>query len=96
MGIILKKAKALNIMIEKLLEHSNTELHQLSIIKKDCYQKLFFDNLNNELEMYCRNSGCIFRYDNNCKDMLLNIDEGRITEVVYNLVENACKYAGSD
>ena len=30
-GIILNKAKALNIMIEKLLEHLNTELHQLSI-----------------------------------------------------------------
>ena len=95
-GIILNKAKALNIMIEKLLEHSNTELHQLSILKKECYQKPFFDNLNDELEMYCRNLGCVFRYDNNCKDMLLNIDEGRITEVVYNLVENACKYAGND
>lgn len=92
LGVIIRKTEVVNRMIAELLDHSNAELNQLRIDRKEQYQKGFFDCLAMELETYCHKNSCEFFYENNCPDMLLNIDAGRITQVVYNLVENACKY----
>jgi signal transduction histidine kinase len=89
---IIKKSEVVNRMIADLLDHSNAELNQLKINKKEQYVGTYLDELAEELRIYCNKNGCKFQYKNTCGEMLLNIDCGRITQVIYNLVENACKY----
>lgn len=89
---IIKKTEVLNRMIADLLDHSNAQLNQLKIEKEECYILKYLDELAKELQIYCKKSGCEFTYDVNIKEMLVNMDSGRITQVIYNLIENACKY----
>ena len=95
-GTIISKTDVLSRMISDLLDHSNAELNQLSIDKKEVYCREFLDTLSKELYIYCRGHGCDFDFDSDMDEFIAVIDKGRISQVIYNLVENAVKYADSD
>ncbi|GFP76194.1 sensor histidine kinase [Clostridium fungisolvens] len=91
-NIIISKTDLLIDMINELLEYSNAELNQLDINIKEVYFYEYFIPLMEELEVFVKQKNIDFDYEVNTADMLVNIDKRRITEVLYNLVENSIKY----
>lgn len=93
-SIIINKTDLLIGMINELLEYSNAQLKQLDIIRKEIYFYEYFKPVMKELELLVRQKGIEFTYEVLTPDVLICIDKKRITEVLYNLVENSIKYMG--
>lgn len=93
--IIINKTELLISMINELLEYSNAQLNKLDIIKEEIYFLDFFNPLMIELNVFVRQNGLSFSYEQKLENMLVVIDPKRITEVMYNLVENSIKYIGN-
>lgn len=94
--IIIEKTNLLISMIEDLLRISNAQLNELEIYRKDIYFINFFERAMNEIEGYVRQQGMEFSYSIELEECLVCIDERRILEVLYNLVENSIKYRKED
>jgi signal transduction histidine kinase len=90
--IIAAKAEVLTKMINDLLEHSNAELNELKIDKKEIYFADYFLRAMKEIKLYTEQKGVILEYNPNVPNLLINMDEGRINQVIYNLIENSLKY----
>ncbi|MDF2819769.1 MAG: sensory transduction histidine kinase [Clostridiales bacterium] len=93
-NIIINKTDLLIGMIDELLKCSNAELKQLDINCKETYFIKYFEPLMKELNNYITQKSIGFSYEINCSEALVNIDKKRISEVMYNLVENSMKYMG--
>ena len=94
--IIISKTDLLIEMIKELLEYSNIQLKQLDINPKEVYLLDYFIPLMKEAEVFIKQKGINFSYEIKTDDMILNIDQRRITEVLYNLLENSMKYIGEE
>lgn len=94
-GIIINKTNLLISMINELLEFSNAQLNQLDIKREEIYFYDFITPLMKEIEIYVRQNGLHFSYVSKLPDMIVTIDAKRITEVIYNLIDNSIKYIGS-
>lgn len=94
--IIIDKTELLTGMINNLLEYSNAQLNQLDIVRKEIYFLDFFIPLMYEIEIFIKQNGLSFSYVGKAPNMLVSIDTKRITEVIYNLVENSIKYTDSE
>lgn len=90
--IIIEKTNLLITMIEDLLKISNAQLNQLEICRKEVYFVAFFHRAMQEIEGYVRQQDMEFAYRAELEERLVYIDEKRILEVLYNLVENSIKY----
>lgn len=95
-NIIINKTNLLINMISDLLTFSNAQLNHLEITKKETYFKKYFINVMEELHIFAANRDVELDYNLVFEDMIVNIDENRITEVLYNLVENSIKYCKED
>lgn len=93
-NIIIGKTDLLIGMINELLEYSNTQLRQLDICRQEVYFMEYFLPVMKELEVFVKQNDMDFSYEIKTPDMIINIDKKRITEVLYNLVENSMKYIG--
>lgn len=93
-NIIIGKTDLLIGMINELLEYSNTQLKQLDINREEVYFLEYFIPVMKELSIYVKQNDMDFSYEIKTSDMLVTIDKKRITEVLYNLVENSIKYIG--
>lgn len=94
--IIIGKTDLLIDMISELLEYSNTQLRELTITKQEVYFLDYFSLVMKELKIFVKQKGIDFSYDIKTADMLVTIDTKRITEVLYNIVENSMKYIGEE
>lgn len=90
--IILKKARVLTKLLEDILELSKAEISQMSITKKEIYSKEFFEELLEEVAMDVMGSGRKFIVENEIPNILINIDEEKMTQVINNIISNAVKY----
>lgn len=95
-GIVINKTDLLIKMINELLEFSTTQLNQLDIIKEEVYFLDYFNPLMSELEIYLKQNGFEFSYLYDLPNLLVSIDSRRITEVIYNLIDNSMKYFSKD
>ncbi len=89
---ILEKTNLLNTMITELLEFSNTQLKQLDIKKEEIYLQDYLTPVMKELEGYVTYHSMKFFVTNTEENPIVIMDSKRITEVLYNLVENSIKY----
>lgn len=90
--IIIEKTDLLIGMIEDLLRISNAQLNQLEISLKETYFVAFFEKAMKEIAGYVRQQEMEFTYSIELEERIVCIDERRILEVLYNLVENSIKY----
>lgn len=95
-GIILKKARVLSKLLDDILELSKAEINQMTINKKEIYSKEFFEELLEEVSMDVISSGREFIVENEAYNLLINLDEDKITQVINNIISNAIKYTNSD
>lgn len=91
--VIVSKAEILTKMIRDLLEHSNAELHQLSINKKEQYFNNYINHVAKEFEGLVNYHDMKFSYVNSAPNLLVTFDENRITQVIANLIDNSIKYS---
>lgn len=90
--ILVKKAELLNHMISDLLEHSNAELNELKITKKEHYFPEYIRKLEKDIRELVEQKGFTFEWENRVPDILVSMDENRITQVITNLIDNSMKY----
>ncbi len=95
-AILIKKAELLNHMISDLLEHSNAELNELKIIKKEHYFLEYIHKLEKDMRELSESRGFRFECIKSVPDILVNMDENRITQVITNLIDNSMKYTNSN
>lgn len=93
--IIIRKTILLERMIKELLEYSNTQLNQMDIRKKELYLNEYLRDVLRELRIYVEQNDITFESQIMEDDVIVSIDTRRITEVLYNLVENSMKYIGT-
>jgi signal transduction histidine kinase len=91
--VIVAKAEVLTKMIRDLLEHSNAELHQLTITKKEQYFNDYINKVAKEFEGLVNHQEMNFTYVNSAPNLLISFDENRITQVIANLIDNSIKYS---
>ncbi len=91
-GVIINKTDLLIDMINELLTYSNAQLRQLEINRQELYFLDYFKPLMSELKIYAQQNGFEFSSAVSLSNLIVTIDPKRITEVIYNLVENSMKY----
>lgn len=94
-NIIIGKTDLLISMINELLTYSNAQLNQMEINRRELYFYEYFYPVMKELSILLEQKGMEFSYEVKTPDMIVCIDPKRITEVLYNLVENSMKYIGN-
>ena len=91
-NIIVNKSEVLNHMISDLLEHSNAELNELKIIKKEQYFIEYIEKITKEMKELVEHQGFSFEFENKVPNILVSMDKNRITQVIANLIDNSMKY----
>lgn len=94
--IIIEKTNLLTGMIEDLLKCSNAQLNQLDLCCKEVYFLPFFEKSMKEIAGFVEQQDVRFSFAAELEDRIVTIDEKRILEVLYNLVENSMKYRKAD
>lgn len=95
-GIILKKSRVLNKLLDDILELSKAEINQMTINKKEVYSKEFFEELLEEVSMDVAASGKQFILKTEIPNIIINLDQEKITQVINNIISNAVKYTNDD
>ena len=95
LSIIINKTNLLEGMISELLEYSNTQLNQMDIQRKEVYFQSYIKEITRELRIYIEQRNIQFECTYPEEDFIISIDQKRITEVLYNLIENSMKYMDS-
>ncbi|HAB61555.1 MAG TPA: hypothetical protein DCE48_12845, partial [Lachnospiraceae bacterium] len=95
LSIIINKTNLLEGMISELLEYSNTQLNQMDIQRKEVYFQSYIKEITRELRIYIEQRNIQFECTYPEEDFIISIDQKRITEVLYNLIENSMKYIDS-
>ena len=90
---ILRKVDTLNKLIDDLLEHSKENLEVLSINKKEVSIKPFLEKLIEEIALEISRVNAKFYWDKHIPEGIVNIDELRINQVIFNLISNSIKYS---
>lgn len=90
--VIINKTNTMIDMIKDLLEFSNAQLNKLPMEFKEIMSLDFFEPLLIELKGYAKQKKVDLTYDIDQTNVMLRIDPKRMTQVLYNLVENAMKY----
>lgn len=94
--VIINKTNIMIEMIKDLLEFSNAQINQLPMEFGEVMSLDYFDPLLEEMQNYAKQKGVMLTYEIEPVNVILRIDKKRITQVMYNLVENAMKYMDKD
>lgn len=89
---ILKSAQSMTKLIEDLLDHSRIESNSLVLVKKHCNIESMIEILCSRFDPIIKTNDLIFEYNiqKNLPDLF--VDEGRIEQVVTNILGNAIKF----
>jgi signal transduction histidine kinase len=89
---ILKAALSMKKLIEELLDHSRIESNSLVLIKKRCNLESLLETLCSRFDPIMKMNGLKFEHtiQKNLSDIF--IDEGRIEQVITNILGNAVKF----
>lgn len=90
--VILKRVGVMETLVNDILEHSETELQELSIVRKMCYARQYFTEVFEEVkkDFASYGNGIIVSEIPECSIL---IDKFRIQQVIFNITSNALKYS---
>lgn len=91
-SIILKKIDTLNSLVSDLLEQSKADLEVLTIRKKEVSIKPFLQKLIEEIDLELKSKNIEFIWDKGIPEGIINVDNIRIYQAVFNLISNSMKY----
>jgi signal transduction histidine kinase len=90
-GMVLKKVQVLSKLIDDILDHSKTELHEFSIEKQELYSFDYFSDVLGDISLDLACSGISFKAGE-IPNVLIEIDAKRIFQVLQNIISNSVKY----
>lgn len=90
-GIILSKSELLTKLINDILDHTNAELDQLSLNRREVYARQFIPEVLSKLAPDIQERGLTLKVDE-IPDVLLDIAPDRIFQVFQNIIGNSIKY----
>lgn len=90
-NIILNKSKLLTKLINEILEHTNSELEEISLKKQEIYARDFIKDVYMKLLPDVQAKKIEFKM-NEIPDLLLYIEPEYIFRVFQNVIENSVKY----
>lgn len=91
-SIILKKIDTLNSLVSDLLEQSKADLEVLTIRKQEVSIKPFLEKLIEEIGLELKSRNIKFIWDKDIPEGIINIDQIRVYQAVFNLISNSTKY----
>ncbi|MEA9356288.1 ATP-binding protein [Bacteriovorax sp. PP10] len=89
---ILKAALSMKKLIEELLDHSRIESNSLVLVKKRCNLETLLETLSSRFEPIFKTNELHFEQKIQKNLAYLFIDEGRIEQVITNIIGNAVKF----
>ena len=94
LNIIVSEVERLSLLVNDILDLSKLESNAIKIELEDLNLKELIDSIINKFEIL-KNDG--YKFIVNCdNDVVVNSDKKKLEQVIYNLVNNAINYAGSD
>lgn len=88
---ILSKVTMLSKLIDDILEHSKSQMNEFSIQTAELYTREYLTGLFQELSLDIKQKGLTFTLEE-IPDVLVCIDESRISQVIQNIIYNSIKY----
>lgn len=90
--VIIRRARVMETLVNDILEHSETELQELSIVRTPCYAAEYFG------QVFAEVAKDFFVYGNRVTvseipECSIMIDKFRIQQVIFNITSNALKYS---
>lgn len=95
-SVIGKKTDDLIKLINDLFQHSQAELGELKIQKRECYSREMLNKILQPLIVEMRDGSQQFHIDLPFPEVLIMADPLRIEQVIVNLIQNARKYTPKD
>ena len=89
---ILNKITSIDAIIEDLFRYSKQDLDQLLVEPKETYAKDMFDRIFSSIKPKDNQKHITINIDNTIPNVLMCADEGRLVQVVSNMVDNAEKH----
>src|SRR5690606_34732321 len=95
LDVIIDEANRLNVLVNDILELSKIQSNIIDFEYKRFDLKELIDNIIQKYDILVQKEGFIFEIESPEK-VIINADKKRIEQVLYNLIDNAIKYTGSD
>ena len=90
-NVIIDEAKRLSTLVDDLLDVSKAESGKINIDKKETSLNDLLQSVYRQYENYCKAQGVDLRLELG-EDRMINVDEHRIRQVLYNFINNALNY----
>ena len=90
-NVIIDEARRLSTLVDDLLDVSKAESGRISIQKKETSLNGLLQSVYKQYENYCKTQGVDLRLETG-EDRMINVDEDRIRQVLYNFINNALNY----
>lgn len=90
-NVIIDEAKRLSLLVDDLLDVSKAKAGKVSLNKKDVSLNKLLKSVYKQYEQYCKNENIKLELKLG-EDKLINVDELRIKQVLYNFINNAINY----
>lgn len=95
LNTIIEETDRLNVLVNDILELSKIQAGQIPFIEEEFDIHSCIEDIIKRYDIYVTRDGYIIDYDN--KDSVVVLaDKKRIEQVIYNLLNNALNYTGSD
>lgn len=93
--IIIDEATRLNVLVNDLLDISKLQAGAMQVERSEFSLTRLIENIFSRYSKLTAQKGFQFIFDYDC-DVTVRADEVKITQVIYNLINNAVNYAGED
>lgn len=91
--IILTKVDSLNKMLDELLDVSKIGLSEMKFTRSEVYFREYILGIAEDIELMTNRNNVEFTFSEDISNVIVNMDKKRISQVIYNLIENAIKYS---
>lgn len=96
MNIIIEESDRLNILVDDILDLSKLQ-SKVYVLKMENFDIcLLTKNILKRYSFLKENEKYEFIYNSDCDEIIINADKKRIEQVIYNLINNAINYTGSN
>jgi len=93
--VIISEAKRLNVLVDDLIDVSKAEAGKIELTKEETSVNDLINSIYKQYKKYCKNQNVDLKIKL-IEDKIVSIDIKRITQVIYNFINNALNYNSKD
>ena len=96
LNIIIEEVDRLNLLVGDILELSSMQSNMTKLNKENFDLIELINTILNRYKIYTVTEDYIFKFNCNKDKIIINADKKKMEQVIYNLINNAINYTGSD